>query len=557
MTLKKTSSFFVFSLLSLFIHAQNEDLSIRGNLESTFQYLNADSLIGADQPASIALINSYMNVFITKGDFKAGARFESYLPRIQGYPNRFDGTGVGMKYIGYSNDFLDVTIGSIYEQFGSGISLRAYEDRALGYDNLLDGFRVIVRPSKGIILKSVYGKQRLSFEEGRVIHAAGIVRGIDGEIHLNESVKFLKDKKLDLSLGASFVSKYQADDNEQFILPENVGVYGGRFKLKYGKYSFDIEHVIKENDPSVDNLFIYNKGHATIANFSYSKKGFGILLSGKSVDNMSFRSDRTKILQDVFINYLPAMNKTHTYNLVASLYPYATQPLGEVAFQAEIVYTLPKDKAWGKKLGGKYGTSINANYSSAYRPMQHKSTQFQQDSARITYLSNNFDLSDSLYWQDINISITRKINKKLNFIFNYYNIIINNDVAKITSDAKGLIKTNIGIVEMGYKINSNHSIRTEFQALFTEKDKGNWGTIVLEYNYKSNWFIGVMDQYNYGNPNKDLQIHYIIGTVGYVKESTRFTASYGRQRAGLFCVGGVCRFVPASNGLTFSLTHSF
>jgi hypothetical protein len=327
MTLKKTSSFFVFSLLSLFIHAQNEELSIRGNLESTFQYLNADSLIGADQPASIALINSYMNVFITKGNFKAGARFESYLPRIQGYPNRFDGTGVGMKYIGYSNDFLDVTIGSIYEQFGSGISLRAYEDRALGYDNLLDGFRVIVRPSKGIILKSVYGKQRLSFEEGRVIHAAGIVRGIDGEIHLNESLKFLKDKKLDLSLGASFVSKYQADDNEQFILPENVGVYGGRFKLKYGKYSFDIEHVIKENDPSVDNGFIYNKGHATIANFSYSKKGFGLLLSGKSVDNMSFRSDRTKILQDVFINYLPAMNKTHTYNLVASLYPYATQPL--------------------------------------------------------------------------------------------------------------------------------------------------------------------------------------------------------------------------------------
>ena len=66
-----------------------------------------------------------------------------------------------------------------------------------------------------------------------------------------------------------------------------------------------------------------------------------------------------------------------------------------------------------------------------------------------------------------------------------------------------------------------------------------------------------MDQYNYSNPEKELQIHYIIGTVGYVKGATRLMASYGRQRAGLFCVGGVCRFVPASNGLTFTFTQSF
>ena len=50
-------------------------------------------------------------------------RLESYLPRIQGYPNRFDGTGLGMRYVGYANDFVDVTLGSFYEQFGAGLSL--------------------------------------------------------------------------------------------------------------------------------------------------------------------------------------------------------------------------------------------------------------------------------------------------------------------------------------------------------------------------------------------------------------------------------------------------
>jgi len=33
--------------------------------------------------------------------------------------------------------------------------------------------------------------------------------------------------------------------------------------------------------------------------------------------------------------------------------------------------------------------------------------------------------------------------------------------------------------------------------------------------------------------------------------------NYGRQRAGIFCVGGVCRQVPAANGLTLSVTSTF
>ncbi|HML86108.1 MAG TPA: DUF6029 family protein [Bacteroidales bacterium] len=33
--------------------------------------------------------------------------------------------------------------------------------------------------------------------------------------------------------------------------------------------------------------------------------------------------------------------------------------------------------------------------------------------------------------------------------------------------------------------------------------------------------------------------------------------SYGRQREGLLCVGGVCRQVPAATGFTLTLTTSF
>jgi hypothetical protein len=561
----------LFSLVltgSLSVNSQLNQGNFTGNIESTFQYLNEDSIIGATQPASKGLLNSYMNVFYTHGNFKAGMRMESYLPRIQGYPTTFDGTGIGMRYIGYANDFVDVTFGSIYEQFGSGLALRAYEDRGLGYDNMLDGVRLILRPYKGIVIKGVYGYQRYAFLEGRIEHSDGIVRGFDGEIHLNETFEKLKDKKLDIVIGGSFVSKFQQDDNSELILPENVGCYGGRAKLRYGKFVLDGEYVYKGQDPSQDNGYIYNPGHAAVANLGYSQKGLGILLSAKSVDNMSYRSDRTKQLQNVLINYLPSLNKTHTYNLVASLYPYATQPVGEIAYQAEVLYTIKK----GSKLGGKYGTSINANYSTAYRPMRHTSSYNPLDSTGVTYTSGPFDMSDSLYWRDINFNITRKFNKNFNMIFSYFNIVLNNDVATVTK-VKGLIKSNVFVLEMGYKFENKQSLRTEFQTLFVNRrdtlgnevrfsegtpvDKGDWATVLVEYTISSNWFVSVMDQYNFGNPDKHHRAHHPYVSIGYIREATRLTVSYGRQRAGLFCVGGVCRPVPASNGLTISFTQSF
>jgi hypothetical protein len=543
-------------LIPKFLFSQG---NFTGNIETTFQYLNPDSIIGANQPPSKGLLNSYMNLFYTNGGFKAGMRAESYLPRIQGYPNRFDGTGIGMRYIGYVNDFIDVTLGSFYEQFGSGLSFRAYEDRSLGYDNLMDGARVIIRPAKGVVLKGVYGYQRLSFQKGVIVHGEGVVRGFDGEIHLNETFKKLEKWPLDVVLGGSFVSKYQADDDDALILPENVGAYGGRAKLRYKNFYLDGEYILKEQDPSSDNNKIYNYGHAAVFNLSYTKKGLGVLISGKSVDNMSYRSDRNKDLQDVFINYLPSLNKTHTYNLVATLYPYATQPLGEVAFQADILYTFKKKS----KIGGKYGTTIGGNFSNTYRPMQHTSTINPMDSTGVTYTSRLFDMSDSLYWQDINFNISKKFSSKFSLILSYYNIKINNDVAKISNDSKGIIHANIGVLEVAYKINSKHALRAEVQGLIVEKedgqikDKGNWFTGLIEYTISPSWFFSFMNQYNYGNPDPTKRVNYPIFTCGFIKDATRLTASYGRQRAGLFCVGGVCRFVPASNGLTLSFTQSF
>lgn len=573
--------------------AQQNGPAINGNIESIFQYLQEDPVIDALQPEQKGLLNSYMNVFYNDGTFKAGLRLESYLPPIQGYPANFEGTGLGMRYVGYQNDFVDVTIGSIYEQFGSGLAFRSYEDRALGYDNFIDGARIIVTPGRGLKIKGVYGKQRHKFLDGKIIHGEGIVRGADLEWNLNSFHENWKDKKFNVTIGASLVSKYQNDDFDDLVLPENVGAYGGRIKMRYGKFTLDFEHIIKGQDPSSDNGMIYNYGHATVANFGYSRKGLGIMLSAKSVDNMSYRSDREENLQNLLINFLPAMNKVHTYNLVASLYPWATQPVGEIAYQGEVVYTAKKNE----KLFGKYGTTFNFNTSAAFAPNRDYSIYNPLDSNGVAYRTGVFDMSDSLYWLDVNFNIYRKLNKKTNIRLSYFNISMNNDVNKIADYGIGIIQSNIFVLEVGYKINKKHSLRGELQGLFINtvktkvtaedgstsyqevlNDRGNWTTLLIEYNVSPHWFFSIMDQVNMENQasvysvNKikdpDVRdtdlfgvdfkgVHHFYFSVGYIKEATRISIGYGRQRAGLFCVGGICRTVPASNGLTVSFTQSF
>ena len=95
--------------------------------------------------------------------------------------------------------------------------------------------------------------------------------------------------------------------------------------------------------------------------------------------------------------------------------------------------------------------------------------------------------------------------------------------------------------------------RTEIQHLTTQQHFGNWGMGLIELKL-SKLFIAIQDLYNYGHPEKP---HYYSVSGGYNKGASRIAVTYGKQRKGLFCVGGVCREVPASSGLSISLTSSF
>ena len=119
---------------------------------------------------------------------------------------------------------------------------------------------------------------------------------------------------------------------------------------------------------------------------------------------------------------------------------------------------------------------------------------------------------------------------------------------------QGDIEAKIGVLEGTYNFEGGKSVRFVLQHLWSDQDRKNWVASVLEYNFNSRFAMYVADAYNYEGEGK---IHYYNVGGSYSKGRTRLGLNYGRQRGGLICVGGVCRFVPENTGVSANLTVSF
>jgi hypothetical protein len=543
----------VFFLLALLAHKpgfnQNflQNSQIHGNFQADVMYYLQDSAIGAPDVPEKLLMNGFTNLIYTNGPFSAGLRYENYMHALLGFDPRYTGNGITYRYASFTKDKFEITAGNFYEQFGGGLIFRSYEERNLGFDNAMDGVRIKYAPVAGVSIKGIYGYQRLFFGKGE-----GIVRGADIDISVMDMVKKLNEAKTRVLLGGSIVSKYQKDKDPVYKLPENVAAFAGRGSVISGGFNLGVEYAYKVNDPGAGNNRIYKPGEALLVQATYSRKGLGVFLAAKRIDNMDFRSERDATGNALVLNYLPPLTKQHIYSLPGK-YPYATQPGGEFGFHAQVVYMLKRKS----KLGGKYGTNITLNYSRANAIDKQPVDEFTpiDSTGTLGYKSPFFRIGKEKYFEDINIEISRKFNKFFKASVMYSHLTYNIDV--IEGHLDGMLYAHAAVVDLTYTMNEKHSVRFEIQGLFSRQDEGDWIMGLVEYTIAPKWFIAVSDGWNYGNPVARRRIHYYSIAAGYNMGASRIALSYGKQDEGILCVGGVCRQVPASNGIMLTITSSF
>ena len=524
---------------------------VTGNIQLDGQISRRDTIIGSNDVPEKLLTNARADILYTNGDFSAGLRYEAYLNPMLGFNNQYKGQGIANYFVSYKTQDFAITAGHYYEQFGNGLTLRAYEDRYLGLDNALFGLNVMYRPWKGVTFKGLIGRQRLYWGMGE-----GIVRGLDGELNLNEIVKPWEEARTRITLGGSFVSKYEDDETilseisgYKLNLPKNIGAGSVRLDLSHGGFGLQAEYALKGQDPNIMNNYIYRTGQALWLSASYSQKGLSANIQAKRVDNMGFKSVRSQTGEMLYINYIPAITKQHTYAFL-SMYPYATQSAGEMGLQGDFMYKFKKETL----LGGKYGTDLHIN-ASLIRGLDSTIVGGRGTEG---YTSTFFGTGD-LYYGDLSIELAKKLSNKLKLTTTYGYVAFNPIVEGHAGD---IHHNHVVIGDLTWKINKKNVIRFEaewmgsdshYDADIDDKRCGDWIMGLVEYNFTSAWFVSLSDQYAY---NDGIGNYYNI-SVGYTKGATRLQLGYGKQREGIICIGGVCRQVPASNGLTFSLTTSF
>ncbi|SEA61179.1 DUF6029 family protein [Psychroflexus halocasei] len=562
----------VLSTISTF--AQEDTLSknkkdwgrVYGGLETNIQRYFEDDGLGTQEPNDPLRSNSYLSLNYAIGGLTIGGQLEAYEENaLLNYNPQFEGIDLGTYFVNYKTEKFDFTLGHFYEQFGSGMILRAWEDRALGINTALRGARVKYSPTYNTEFTILYGRQRSGFDV-----AKGDIFGFNAEFLLGETLN-LYEKNQDLSIGLSYVGRYEELPFDNADYEELTNAFSFRADYMINSFYINTELNYKTKDGLLD---VQNKlspdfakpGHAARLNFGYSKSGLGIDVSLRRLENMSFYSERQPSIYtasngeittsidylDKVVNFTPALTKQH-HSQLANIYVYQAQnavlfedaaimKAGETGGQIDLYYTFKK----GTSLGGKYGTNISLNGS-----------MWSNLPGTYTFNPPDYD-TDFLgrgkkYFSDYNLSIKKKVNETWHLGFDY----INQYYDQRFMGGGDLVKANVVVGEATYNFTNSRSIRLELEHMWATEDRKDWAAGTAEFNVNENLSFYVSDMWNYGNDDPDKQIHYYNFGGSYRRGASRIALNYGRQRGGLVCVGGVCRYVPESSGLSLSFNTAF
>ena len=555
------------------------------SFESNSQwYLNDDKTGDFDEDEKLRA-NSYLRIdYQISEHFSSGFQLESYMPEpLLNYSRLFDKEiGLGTFYLNYKTKKLDITLGHYYVQFGSGLMLRSWEDRALGANNALRGGKIIYDPTNYLRLTALYGKQRKGFNV-----SDSTIYGFETQFDIADALEL--ESLNTLQLGLSYVGKQEDYSNETpnpdatVKIPEMVNAFGAQLDLEYKNLYTSFEYIFKTKDVRLNNftpnIVSFSEkalfdGNAITWNIGYSQKGFGIGSTFRRLENMRFFSERSAMnlvnnpTSQMSMNYLPALTKQHDYTL-ANIYLYQSQPglvvenyefplikSGENGVSMDVFYNIKK----GTLFGGRYGTKLNlnwaywANLKSTYTDPSGSLYLVGDD---LTYKTELLNFDNKLY-SEINAELRKKWTPKLKSIFTYINFSYNKGFLE-SKGADSFVNAWIGVAESTYKFQGGKSVRLEMQHLSTNDDARNWVGGTLEYFFNSKFGIYLNDSYNYEESKitENTKIHFFNVGGSYTKGSTRVGVNYGRQRGGLLCVGGVCRPVSKNTGVTLNLVSTF
>ena len=488
--------------------------------------------------------NNFLKVDYYKGRFSSGLQMEGFFPTTVGYPYAQNKLTLSNLYAAWTDNSYSVTVGSFYDQLGSGLLFRSWEDRALGLNNAVFGARFNYRFDDIVSAKVFAGVPRLdklaTYDWDAEFFGLGFTDVYLAAADLSLSISELFGwNTWSLALEGSVLYKHEPLESFQIgygCKEDNVG-WSARLNMETNGFYLKGEYV----DAGIQYYKIgADKGNAQLLEFGYNAKGLGVSMTGRRIDRMTQKlySAPSDYHADAnVLSYCPAMTTQYTY-MLTTLVPYSVNmgidglSAGEIGGQLDAFYNFRR----GTKLGGKRGMKVHANFSNYYS------------------LNENGGIKGGeLLFRDFSIDVEKSWTKKLKTTLLYSCQNYNEDKKNHDNIEVYVGKSHIFVADLLYKWNPKFSTRLELQYLASNDYQKDWMAALLEVSLAPHWSVFASDMYNHG----DSKLHYYNAGLSYVYGKIRVAAGYGRYRAGFICSGGVCREIPAYTGANLTLTASF
>ena len=552
---RQTSLILVLFFLGISGHLiSQEEGYFSGGFQSNANFFLRDTLIGASNipqyDNQLFGAEAWLNLNYAIKGYEMGIRFDLFNNSNLLNPEAsYTDQGIGMWYLSKQIHDLNIKVGYIYDQIGSGLIYRSYEERPQLIDNALIGARITYDINDNWSIKGFTGKQRRLFSSYDAVIKGASIEGFK---------TFGSTNPISLSPGIGIVGRTLSEESvgtlvsilRNYIGGERVdkfayNTYAASFynTMSYKNFSWFLELAYKSPEVfshpdstttkitgnSVPERYIKESGNVLYSSMSYAVKGLGITVEAKRTQNFSFRTDPTLGFNNGLINYLPQVNRINSYRLTTRYSP-ATQDISEFAYQIDVNYKI------NKKI------SVLLNYADITKLDGH---QLYQE-----------------FYTDILYKYKRKIVTHVGLQYQIY------DQATYYGEPVELTPTVHAVtpfVDVLYKINRKKSLRVEAQYMLTEQDFRNWIYGLIEYGIAPHWQFEVSAMYNI-KPNLENQnapgdpsIQILYPTLGavYNKNSNRFSLRYVKQVEGIVCSGGICRLEPAFSGIKFQLASTF
>ncbi len=520
-----------------------------------------------EEIADVRLFYKYISV---------GLRYEMDDPSEVG--RSFQGPEFRKRWITYRKGQMELTAGNVPALFGRGLAVNLFESRPLNYDSWLDG----------IFGKTEYDVPKKFLDLGASITVKG-VGGIEDfyPIDTTQPVMHISARAIDaefglfqkqLTLGADFLQAFTGTSqpgpfNATYVTSRQVNqpdfyadLFAGQFEA-YAEWTANRTQVSQLLSTAVDTA---HTGHAFYTALSYANSFLGLTFDYKNYSY--FLHDPgdpyTNVFSKLPISSPPEVYKDFTYTEI-------TRTTHAVNFDDEVGYQLEANITAIPQIV----IDLDAAASSSHD--KYNSAGLAVDSTSI--LPKLSDQGFYPFWEayaevEWDFDPANQENFARLAFHRRSDVIAYNPSSPSATDYRW---TTTIAGKLQYETTPNESFlgilehQWEYDASLTTPDKRRLNELLtLEYSFDPTVTFGAIFDYAFyyaSGPlrlDKDLFNGWSLPLWGNAElahlpeffvslrigESHTLLASYGAERGGLNCTGGICRVVPAFKGLRLTLT---